>query len=79
MFDSIGDDLKNQINAMVKSTPADARMGTTKDVADIVAFLCSEESRWVTGSTICANGVYSLPRLSSVFVSSTLSVACQLF
>jgi 3-oxoacyl-[acyl-carrier protein] reductase len=26
------------------------------DIAQVVAFLCEEGSRWVTGSTTCANG-----------------------
>lgn len=40
----------------IKSTPAAPRVGTVDDVAQIVAFLCEEGSRWVTGSTTCANG-----------------------
>ncbi|MET9824559.1 MULTISPECIES: SDR family oxidoreductase [Streptomyces] len=32
------------------------RMGLTEDVADIVAFLASDDSRWVTGQTIDASG-----------------------
>jgi len=39
-----------------KSVPAAPRCGTERDVADIVAFLCSEKSRWITGDIICANG-----------------------
>lgn len=39
-----------------KDTPAAARIGTVDDVAQIVMFLCHEQSRWCTGSTICANG-----------------------
>ncbi|KAJ5923153.1 dehydrogenase with different specificitie [Penicillium verhagenii] len=37
-------------------TPAAPRIGTVDDIAVIVAFLCEEQSRWTTGSTICANG-----------------------
>ncbi|KAF5652784.1 short chain oxidoreductase [Fusarium sp. NRRL 25303] len=37
-------------------TPAAPRAGTESDVADIVAFLCEERSRWITGDVICANG-----------------------
>jgi 3-oxoacyl-[acyl-carrier protein] reductase len=32
------------------------RVGTPQDIADIVAFLVSEEARWITGQEICANG-----------------------
>jgi len=32
------------------------RVGTPQDIADIVAFLVSEESRWLTGQAIGANG-----------------------
>lgn len=39
-----------------KKVPAAPRCGTEQDVADIVAFLCEERSRWVTGDVICANG-----------------------
>jgi 3-oxoacyl-[acyl-carrier protein] reductase len=35
---------------------AEARAGTPDDVAQVVAFLASEGSRWVTGSTVSANG-----------------------
>lgn len=39
-----------------KVTAAAPRAGTPDDIAQIVAFIASEESRWVTGSTISANG-----------------------
>ena len=32
------------------------RMGTTEDVADVIAFLSGDESRYVTGQTICVDG-----------------------
>jgi len=32
------------------------RLGTAKDVADVVAFLVSEEARWITGQNIHAGG-----------------------
>ncbi|KAJ2979766.1 hypothetical protein NQ176_g3049 [Zarea fungicola] len=43
-------------NEYVKMTAAAPRAGTPDDIAQIVAFIASEESRWVTGSTISANG-----------------------
>jgi len=32
------------------------RLGTPRDVADAVLFLVSEESRYITGQTLCVNG-----------------------
>ncbi|CAH0051906.1 unnamed protein product [Clonostachys solani] len=32
------------------------RLGQVDDVADVVGFLCSHESRWITGSKVNANG-----------------------
>ncbi len=32
------------------------RLGRPDDIADIVAFLCSDDARWLTGTTIPANG-----------------------
>jgi 3-oxoacyl-[acyl-carrier protein] reductase len=32
------------------------RLGTPEDIADVVAFLAGEESRWVTGQNLRANG-----------------------
>lgn len=46
------DDLK----PLIDTTPAEARVGEVRDIAPIVGFLASEESRWVTGSTISACG-----------------------
>jgi 3-oxoacyl-[acyl-carrier protein] reductase len=37
-------------------TPAAPRMAEIDDIVQIVAFLCEEGSRWITGSTTCANG-----------------------
>ncbi|KAM0263958.1 hypothetical protein ACHAQJ_000993 [Trichoderma viride] len=37
-------------------TAAAARSGTPDDIAQIVAFIASEGSRWVTGSTVSASG-----------------------
>jgi 3-oxoacyl-[acyl-carrier protein] reductase len=42
--------------AMVASWGALRRVGRPEDIADIVAFLASDDSRWITGATIDANG-----------------------
>ncbi|KAJ3497091.1 hypothetical protein NLG97_g2166 [Lecanicillium saksenae] len=44
--------------AVMRVTPAGHRIGETNDIAPIVAFLCEEESRWISGSVTCANGGY---------------------
>lgn len=37
-------------------TPAEGRIGTGDDIAQIAAFLCEEGSRWISGSTVNSNG-----------------------
>jgi len=32
------------------------RLGTTSDVADVVAFIASPDARWVTGQVVEASG-----------------------
>jgi 3-oxoacyl-[acyl-carrier protein] reductase len=32
------------------------RLGSPNDIADVVAFIVSEEARWLTGQTIQAGG-----------------------
>ncbi|MFQ5869696.1 MAG: SDR family oxidoreductase, partial [Candidatus Zixiibacteriota bacterium] len=48
--------LKQQV---ITRTPGE-RLGRPEDIADVVAFLCSEESRWITGQTIIVDGGFSL-------------------
>lgn len=36
------------------------RLGTSEDIADVVAWLCSDESRFVTGQTLNASGGFFL-------------------
>lgn len=40
----------------LQKTPAAPRVGTIDDIAQIVAFLCEDGARWVSGSTTNANG-----------------------
>jgi len=41
--------------ALISQTPL-GRLGTPQDIAEAVAFLASDESRWITGEVIGANG-----------------------
>lgn len=41
---------------LIKSTPAAARVGEVNDIAPLVAFLCTEDARWTTGACLSANG-----------------------
>jgi 3-oxoacyl-[acyl-carrier protein] reductase len=47
-----GSDFANQ---MVQNTPL-GRLGQPDDVATVVAFLASDDARWVTGSLLQAAG-----------------------
>jgi 3-oxoacyl-[acyl-carrier protein] reductase len=38
------------------------RMGTAEDVADVVYFLCSDLSRYMTGQTLVVDGGLTLPQ-----------------
>lgn len=41
--------------SLIEETPL-RRMGTPEDIADVVAFLASEDARWITGEVIAAGG-----------------------
>ncbi|MEG4814866.1 SDR family oxidoreductase, partial [Microcoleus sp. K5-D4] len=32
------------------------RLGKVEDIADVTAFLCSDQARWIIGQNICVNG-----------------------
>ncbi|KAJ6442501.1 gluconate 5-dehydrogenase [Purpureocillium lavendulum] len=57
MLDKIPDDIVSMQKA---TTPMQNRLGTFDDVAQIVAWLASEESRWVTGQAISASGGWAM-------------------
>ena len=40
----------------VDLTRADARVGTHEDIADVVLFIASEKSRWITGQWLSVSG-----------------------
>lgn len=48
-------DMREDPNRSTDTIPL-RRYGTTKDVADVISFLCSEESSYITGSNIDING-----------------------
>ena len=50
---------EEMIQAAKAKTPS-GRIGHPEDIASVVSFLCSEESRWIVGQTIVADGGYSL-------------------
>ena len=52
MTDILKDDIKEEI---AKTIPL-KRMGTTKDVANLVKFLASDESSYITGQVINVDG-----------------------
>ncbi|KAF5012658.1 hypothetical protein FDECE_1289 [Fusarium decemcellulare] len=41
---------------LIDSTPAAARVAEVDDIAPLVAFLCTDDARWTTGSVLSANG-----------------------
>ncbi|KAJ5107342.1 NAD(P)-binding protein [Penicillium angulare] len=41
---------------MIEATPAAPRVAEVSDIAPLVAFLCTEDARWTTGSVLSANG-----------------------
>jgi 3-oxoacyl-[acyl-carrier protein] reductase len=54
-FKSGGFEGSDFVNQMVQNTPL-GRIGKPDDVASVVAFLVSEDARWITGSLIQAAG-----------------------
>lgn len=58
MTDFGGGHLRNneQLQQMVSSVTALGRPGVAEDIGSVVAFLCSEDARWVNGQRIEASG-----------------------
>jgi 3-oxoacyl-[acyl-carrier protein] reductase len=54
--DMLQDVPKDIVEAQLKATAVEHRVGTVDDIARIVAFLCGEDSKWVSGQTISASG-----------------------
>lgn len=53
MLDDIPKDI---VETQLKTTAVEHRVGTVDDIARIVAWLASEDARWVSGQTISASG-----------------------
>jgi 3-oxoacyl-[acyl-carrier protein] reductase len=49
-------DSSPEMRAQVTSTIAFGRIGEAADIADVVAFLVSDDARWITGQSIEASG-----------------------
>ena len=47
---------KGFVNLQMSMTPMEHRMGSIDDIAQVVAFLAEERSRWITGQSISASG-----------------------
>ncbi|CAG5148586.1 uncharacterized protein ALTATR162_LOCUS2220 [Alternaria atra] len=47
---------KEVVEAQLKQTAVERRAGTADDIARIVAWLCSDDAKWVSGQTISASG-----------------------
>ncbi|WP_410653811.1 SDR family oxidoreductase [Amycolatopsis sp. cmx-4-54] len=45
-----------ELEAAIETLTAHGRLGTAEDIADVVAFLASDDARWVTGQVIEASG-----------------------
>ena len=43
------------LQSMKAQTPL-GRLGEPQDIADVVAFLCSDDARWLTAQNVLANG-----------------------
>lgn len=55
LFRAAGDEIISYMENAAKKTPG-GRIADVNDIAQIVAFLASEGSRWVTGDVVSSNG-----------------------
>jgi 3-oxoacyl-[acyl-carrier protein] reductase len=51
---------KDIVEAQRNATPVQHRVGTIDDIAQLVAWLASEESRWISGQTLSASGGWAM-------------------
>jgi enoyl-[acyl-carrier protein] reductase III len=59
-----------QIVTTVEERSPGARMGVPEDIAEVVAFLCSDAARWIYGQTIVVDGGFSLMSPSTAMVAT---------
>ncbi len=57
---------ENQIRKMIERITPLRRMGTAKDVANVVEFLCSEKSSFITGQSFFVDGGLSIRGQESI-------------
>lgn len=48
--------VRQLVRAKMAACSVGERLGEVDDVVEVVGFLCSEKSRWISGSAVCANG-----------------------
>lgn len=51
---------KDIVDKQKESTPIEKRLETVDYIARIVAWLAGEDSRWITGQVISANGGWAM-------------------
>jgi len=51
---------KDYVEMQKAQTPVENRLGTVDDIAQIVAWLASEESRWISGQVLSASGGWAM-------------------
>ncbi|KAK5941919.1 hypothetical protein PMZ80_005870 [Knufia obscura] len=50
----------DDVAAEAQRTPVERRIGRPDDIAQVVAWLASDDSRWISGQCICASGGYRM-------------------
>ncbi|KAL2787557.1 hypothetical protein BJX66DRAFT_327760 [Aspergillus keveii] len=58
--DLIGNIPQETVKMQKDSTPIQNRLGTVEDIAPVVVWLASEESRWITGQVVSASGGWAM-------------------
>ncbi|RPA76580.1 NAD(P)-binding protein [Ascobolus immersus RN42] len=51
---------KELVDLQKKTTPVENRLGTVDDISQVVAWLSSEESRWISGQVLSASGGWAM-------------------